>query len=87
MKNLKIKYLVDVGLLVSFLLVAITGIIKTKLVMGYFELTYMSPAIQKISPIHDLSGVIFVIFALLHLASNYKWYIAASKKIFGKSAD
>jgi hypothetical protein len=67
------KYLVDVGLLVSGGLCAITGIIKLPGLLRYFDLrSIIFPAYQ-ITMIHDMTGVIFVILVIAHLVFNWRW--------------
>jgi cytochrome b subunit of formate dehydrogenase len=77
------NYWVDVILAVSFLLVGITGIIKLKSVMNYFGLEWQSPIIQLLSRIHDWSGIVLILFVLIHLILHYVWIIAKTKELLG----
>lgn len=79
MNRAKLNYFVDLGLLVSFLLVFITGVIKFK----NFGL-YKSFNFAGINTIHDWSGIALGIFALLHLILHWNWIISMTKSFFNK---
>lgn len=67
------KYLIDVGMLVSGGLCAITGIIKLPGLLRYFDLRSVILPAYKITMIHDMTGVIFVILVIAHLVFNWRW--------------
>jgi hypothetical protein len=72
MNKIKINYLIDMMLLISFITVAISG-----LVMLYVH-SY------KWSTIHNWSGIITILLAALHFILHWKWLKEASKNIFKK---
>jgi len=86
MEKNKIKYFVDVGLLISFILVVVTGIIKfgTLLRAIGINLNYKELPMSQISLIHDWSGVFMVVFVLVHLILNIDWIISTTKDFFKK---
>jgi len=84
-KNLA-KYLIDLGLLISFLGVTITGIIKFKsflLLLG-IQIDYALIPMEVISQIHDWAGLAMAILVLVHLILNWDWIVAVTKDIFLK---
>jgi hypothetical protein len=79
MVNIKISYILNIILGISLLVVLITGIIKLPL----FDL-YEHSRGGFISNVHDISGVIFSILAIIHLLLHLKWYIAITKNFLKK---
>jgi len=80
MEREKINYFVDLILGVSFLAVLITGIIKLKFVMNLFGLEWNSFLIQRLSIIHDFSGILFIVFGIIHLALHKEWIFSKTKE-------
>ena len=77
-------YLVDIGLLISFLLVAITGIIKFPGLLSVFGIGYGSIPISGLSKLHDWSGVAMSILVLMHLALHWNWIVVTTKRYLGR---
>lgn len=71
MDRTKLNYLIDIGLLISGIIVIVTGILKLEI----FRLRLMN-----LNIIHDWSGIIFAVFVLIHLVLHFKWLIAVTKK-------
>ena len=86
MEKNKIKYFVDIGLIISFLLVFVTGIIKFgKLLRAIgIDLNYKELPMSEITAIHDWSGVFMGLLILIHLILNFDWIISCSKELFKK---
>ena len=80
MNKLKLNYWIDVGLLISFLIVAITGIIKFP-GWGLYRIIGFSG----ISKWHDLAGIALTTLVLIHLVLHWKWIVNTTKCIFKKS--
>jgi len=81
MNRAKLNYIVDIGLLISFLVVFISGVLK------------FGPAIQAlrthipystITPLHDFSGIIMGILVLIHLALHWNWIVSMTKSFIKK---
>ena len=81
MQRAKLNYIIDVGLLISFLIVFISGVLK------------LPPALQAlgtslpysaITPIHDISGIIMGILVVIHLALHWNWIVSMTKSFFAK---
>jgi len=86
MEKNKIKYFIDVGLLISFIVVLVTGIIKfgTLLRTIGINLNYKELPMSQISLVHDWSGIFMGLFVLVHLILNIDWIIATTKDFFKK---
>ena len=77
-----IKFGIDIGLVITFLLMFVTGIIKWP---GFFAMTGLSRVVlpmNQITLIHDRSGLIFGILVIVHLLLNAKWLVSTGKKLF-----
>ncbi len=82
MEKVKINYLIDAGLLLSGLGVMITGIIKLPL---FIQLgIHRALGLSLITFIHDWSGVVFVILAIVHFILHLNWFICVTKTFMKK---
>ncbi len=79
MNKVKINYIVDIILLILFVLVAATGLMKLPLLKKFF---FQS---AQLSFIHDYSGVLMVVFIFVHLILNLNFMICMTKKYLGKT--
>lgn len=79
MDRTRIKFYLDVGMTSLFLLCLITGIAKVSQVTRFLGLK--ASAIAPMTLVHDWSGIIFGLCALLHIALNWKWMVAMTKKM------
>lgn len=75
MDKQKINYIVDILLLISFLVVAITGILKLP-ILGLAP----SLPIRTLSNVHDLFGVTVVGLVGIHVALHMKILVAMTKR-------
>lgn len=82
--RIKMKYLIDVGMLISFLACFITGIIKYPGFLLFFGIRPISLPLYQISLIHDRSGVLLGLFVLAHLVFNFGWMVSVTKKMLKK---
>jgi hypothetical protein len=78
------KYLVDVGLGISFFLCFTTGILKLPGFVRFFHRASIEFPLDQASLLHDASGVILGIFALVHLALNRRWLVRVTRKLLGR---
>ncbi len=81
----KLKYIVDVGLAISFLTSFVTGILKFPGLTGYFRSVYRVVSAYYISRVHDWSGLVMGILVFVHLVLNWKWIVAMTKNLVKKS--
>lgn len=80
MNKSQLKYLIDFGMGVSFLLCFITGLMKwpTKTV-GRMEPGFL------VNFLHDYAGILLGLFVFIHLIINWSWVIHMTKKIFSRN--
>ncbi|MBN2112340.1 DUF4405 domain-containing protein [Candidatus Woesearchaeota archaeon] len=82
MDSIKLKYWVNVGLIISFLAVAATGIIKFPGLLLKIGINVKNLPFGKISKVHDWAGIAMSLLVLVHLIQNWSWIVAMTKKIF-----
>jgi len=85
MKRIWWNYLVDAGLLISFILMFVTGIFKFPLWTRAFRPVYRTISGRTISMIHDWSVLIMGLLVLDHLALNWDWIVCMTKRLFQMS--
>ncbi len=81
----KINYLIDLGLLLSFIIAFISGIIKLPAIKHMLGFGHNS-SIQMITTVHDVSGIIMGILVLIHIGLHWKW-IGYTTKMFLEKRD
>ena len=84
MDRLKQKYIVNVGLIISFLGVFITGLIKFPGLLRSMGIETGGIPFREISKLHDWAGLFMGIFVFVHLVQNWQWIVAMTKKYLGK---
>jgi len=77
MNKLKINYILDILLGISFIIVAITGMVLV------FKLVPKHTLVQ----LHDISGIIFIILSIAHIVLHFNWFICVTKNMFTKNKD
>jgi len=84
-----VNYIVDVGLGISFLVVALTGIFKFKGFREFFgiALSYRDAPMPLISWFHDWSGVVMSVLVLIHIILNWDWIVGMTKELFCKKEE
>jgi hypothetical protein len=81
-KRSLLLYLVDIGMVISFLIVIITGLLKFPAFNPSRELLFTYSLI--FLTLHDWSGLVLIILSLTHVVLHWKWIRTMSKKIFRK---
>ncbi len=83
------KYITDIGLLISGLLVIITGIIKFKSLWELLgvNINYEVMNMGAYRVIHDWSGIAMTIFVIIHLVLNWDWISATTKGYFKRDEE
>ena len=79
MNRTRLDYWIDFGLLISFLIVTITGIIKFP---GWG--LYGTLGFNNISKFHDWGGIAMAILVLIHLVLHWGWIVSQTKGLFRK---
>jgi hypothetical protein len=86
MDKTKIKYAIDLGLVVAFVLSFGTGLIKFPMIRQVLATARVVLPSHDINFIHDWAGISMGTLILLHLIFNFSWIIAMTKKYLGKKA-
>jgi hypothetical protein len=84
MRQTRVKYLVDMGMLVAFLLCFATGIVKYPGFLPAVGLTPHMVPLFSISVLHDRSGLALGILVFVHLLLNRRWMVGVTKDILAK---
>ncbi len=79
MDKTRFKYFLDVGMTSVFILCLGTGLAKFAPVAKVLALK--SSVIVPMTIVHDYSGLAFGMFAVAHMALNWKWMVAMTKKV------
>ncbi len=77
------RYMIGVGALASFLVLAITGVVKIPSIYAIWGLTYRSPIMQVMTTVHDWSGFIFILVVGIHAVLHVKWFVNITKRLLG----
>jgi hypothetical protein len=85
MDRIILKWLVDLGLGISFFVCFITGLLKYTVLLQVTGLSEVVLPSAFISDLHDQSGIILGFFVFLHLFLNHRWIIATTRKILSKT--
>ncbi len=91
MNKVRINYVVDVFLIVSFVITAFTSVIIFLFLPsgvkqgGYQEFLGLTKSIW--SGIHNYTGLIMIVLSLVHLILHWNWVIAMTKKIFKRKGN
>lgn len=78
------KYVVDVGLAVSFLVAFVTGVIKFPGLLRAFGIHFTQLPMREISTAHDWAGLIMAILVFVHLVQHWAWIVGMTRRIFIK---
>jgi hypothetical protein len=76
------NYFVDVGLALTFLIVAITGVFKMPILFKLGIVNYKNFNMKIINQFHDFAGIIMTILVIIHIILHWKWIVVMSRKIF-----
>ncbi len=77
----KLNYFIDIGLLISFLLMFFTGLFKWP---GWRSFYSFITDWGLVSRIHNWSGLVMGLLVFVHLALHWKWIVAMTRKVFTK---
>lgn len=79
--GLKLRYILNILLLVSFIIILFTGIMKQPFLFRYF--TGLALPMGQISTVHDWAGIILVALGVIHIIINRGWWASATRGVFG----
>jgi len=77
-----VKWFLDLGMGILFLISVITGFFKFTLLVRTFGLTKLVLPLAFMSDIHDWAGLALAFFVAAHLIVNRGWIITMTRKIF-----
>jgi hypothetical protein len=84
MQRKAVKFVIDLGLIITFLLCFVTGVI---LYPGFVQLLGISfralPTFQ-ITMLHNNSGLAFGVLAIVHFLLNWRWMVAVTRTLAGR---
>jgi hypothetical protein len=78
-KRKKLNYFIELGMLISFLIIFITGILKWPtllLIVGYFYTVS-----EAIFILHDWLGIVLTSLVIIHLILHRKWFVRMTRKL------
>ena len=89
MERERLNYWIDIGLLVSFLIVAVTGLVM------FFAFVSASPGVGRgvtflgtgkaaWIPWHNYAGLVMIALVFVHLVLHFGWLTAMTKSLFRK---
>jgi hypothetical protein len=75
-------FMVNLGLFISFFLVAVTGILKFPRLLPALGVNMLRFPIGTVSAIHDWAGVAMLVFVFFHILFYYRSFVAMVRRIF-----
>jgi len=75
-----LNYFINIGILISFFLVFITGLIKFPSILASSEI--LLNISNELLIIHDWSGLILQFLGFSHIILHWKWLVSTTRKIF-----
>ncbi|MGD1004923.1 MAG: DUF4405 domain-containing protein [Methanoregulaceae archaeon] len=82
-----VKWCVDLGMGITFLVSFVTGLFKFSLFQRMLGLYELPLPMAFISDIHDWSGLALGVFVAVHLFLNRQWIMTMTKKILSGKKD
>ena len=79
-----LNYLIDCGLIITFLLSFITGIVKFPEWTRFFGDVFLLIPASTLSKIHDYSGIVMGLLVLSHLVLHWRWIVAMQNRPSGE---
>lgn len=79
MKRRDVIYYTDIAMLAAFAACAVTGFIKWPGLLNPVNFVFYGLTFREITLLHDYSGLLFVIFCLIHLFLHGKRFIVMTK--------
>ena len=83
MDRIKIKYLIDLGMVIAFITMFITGLTKFPGLLQSFGINRSNLPMGDISKLHDWTGITMLALVSMHLLLNWKWILSMTKKYIG----
>lgn len=77
-----VKWCVDLGMGIVFLLSAVTGIIKYLVLIRAAGFSEIILPVALMSGVHDRAGIVLSILVLFHLVLNRTWILSMTRNVF-----
>jgi hypothetical protein len=81
------NYLIDMLMLASALLCTLTGIIKWPDLLRTLGVSSQSLPMELVSAVHDGSGLVVVLLAIVHIAMHRKWLALMTRSYILRRCD
>jgi hypothetical protein len=81
------KWCVDLGMGMTFLFSAVTGILKFTVLMRVSGITGIVLPMALVSDIHDRAGILLCLFVAVHLFLNRAWILSMTRKVLDGTVD
>lgn len=83
-RRARLKYLVDLLLLITAAVSIPTGVLKIPGLTRYFSRTGLVLPYNTISLLHDTAGIVLAVLVLIHLAFGWHWLAVMTGTFFRK---
>jgi hypothetical protein len=80
----RLNYFIDCGMIITFFLAFITGVIKIPELTWFFRDVFLIIPVSTLSQIHDYSGIVMGLLVLAHIVLHWNWIVAMTKSTFRK---
>jgi hypothetical protein len=81
-KRNALNYAVDMGMLLSFAAVLMTGIAKYPLLLRLLARNGVYLPSSEITLIHEWGGAVLAVFTLVHLVLHWRWMMSATRRLW-----
>ena len=86
MKRSLLNYTIDMGMLLSFVAVILTGMVKFPILLRMLAKRGVYLPSSEITLIHEWGGAMMAVFILLHLILHWNWVCSTTKRFFTKKS-
>jgi hypothetical protein len=88
MRRSVLNYTVDMGMLLAFVAVFITGIAKFPILLRLLARNGVYLPSHEITLIHEWGGAAMAVFILVHLVLHWRWIMSSTGRLWkGKTGD
>ncbi|NBC28749.1 MAG: DUF4405 domain-containing protein [Spirochaetes bacterium] len=82
MKRNTINYGIDVGLTLSFLVIAVTGILRYRELLQFFARRGIYIDTGPITEVHRWAGLLLTALVLAHIILHWRWIVKTTRGLF-----
>jgi hypothetical protein len=82
MKRNTINYAVDVGLTLSFAVIAVTGILRYRELLQFFARRGIYVDTGPITEVHRWAGLVLTLLVLVHVVLHWRWIVRTTAGLF-----